>query len=417
MIVLITFITGLLSGSYPALFLSSFQPIQLFKGKLKYSFASLLARKGLVIFQFTLSVVIIICTIIVLNQLSFINNSNIGFDKENVICVEMTGEANSKFELLKNELQKNQNILSMSRSESINSSGWGNTAGVNWTGKQKNEDKQFWELNTDCNLAATFKIEMSRGRFFSNQFKTDQTNAFVINEAAVRSMRMKSPLNEEINLNGKKGIIIGVTKDFHFSSFHNTVEPLIITNPQDDQQNLYYRILAIRIKPGAAMNSVAFIEKTWKEQITNTPFIYFFYDESLNAKYKTEQQMGTIFKYFSFLSILISCLGLFGLAALSAEKRTKEIGIRKVLGASVYNVTFILSKEFLIWVVISNIIAWPIAYYFMNKWLQDFAYRINIYIWIFVIASGLALLIALLTVSLQAVKAALANPVESLKYE
>jgi putative ABC transport system permease protein len=414
---MVTIVTGIISGGYPAFFLSSFQPIQMLKGKLKLGFSGLITRKGLVIFQFALSVIIIICTIVISNQLSFIKNSNLGFDKDNIICIRMTGEANSKYDVLKNELEKNQNILIMSRSESINSNEWGSTGGVSWQGKEEKDEKNFWELYSDYDLASTFKIEMSQGRYFSKQFPTDSANAFVINEAAARVMGMKSPLNEVIQLGKKKGVIIGVTKDFHFSSFHNAIEPLIITIPENDKQKLYFRILAIRINSGSLINCVKFIEKIWKEQISNVPLNYYFYDESLNAQYSAEQRMGTIFKYFSFLSILLACLGLFGLASLSAEQRTKEIGIRKALGATIANITFILSQEFLIWIMIANIIAWPVGFYFMNKWLDDFVYRIGISWWIFILSGGISLIIALATVSFQAIKAAVANPVESLRSE
>ena len=414
---LITVITGLISGCYPAIFLSSFQPIQILKGKLKIGSGSLFLRKGLVVFQFALSTIMIIATIVVFDQLSFIKNSNIGFNKNNLTCIKMTAEANSKYDVLKNELLKNPDILNISHSEAMSCRAWTKTVGINWRGKQPNEEKPVWLLHTDYNLASTYKIELSQGRFFSEQFPTDQTNAFVINEAAAKSMNLKSPLNEEIQVWGRKGKIIGVAKDFHFDSFHSAIEPLIMQIPNDNQKNSRLNMISIRFKTGTLYNSIAFIEKTWKDRMNDLPFNYYFYDESLNTLYRADQRLGSIFKYSTFFSIIIACLGLFGMASLSVEQRTKEIGIRKVLGASISNITFILSKEFLLWIVAANLFAWPVAYFFMNKWLQDFAYRIDLSIWMFLIAGISALMIGLAAVSFHSIKASIANPVEALRYE
>jgi ABC-type antimicrobial peptide transport system permease subunit len=413
---LIIFVTGLISGSYPALFLSSFSPVQILKGKLKVGSVNLFTRKGLVVFQFVTTVVIIICTIVVLDQLSFIKNSNIGFDKENLLCIKMTGDSNSKYEILKNEFKKNPEIISVSRSEPV-SSFLTSTTSVGWKGKSENEEKHFWVLHTDCSLSATYKFQMSLGRYFSDQFPSDKTNAYVVNEAAAKTMGLKSPLDNEINLWGREGKIIGVVKDFHFASFHTAIEPLIFKIPDDNQQAARFRVITIRFKSKAPDKLISSVEKVWHEQMAGNPFDYYFYDDSLNKQYFSEIRMGIIFKYFSFISILIACLGLFGLISISAEQRIKEIGIRKVLGASVSNVSLILSKDFLILVIVSNIIAFPVAYYFMNNWLQDFAYRIDISWWMFALSGGIALVIALATVSFQAIKAATANPVESLRYE
>ncbi len=328
----------------------------------------------------------------------------------------MTGEANSKYIVLKNEFLKNAEVISISRSESMNGT-FTRTKSVNWIGKPQNEEVHFWVLNSDENLAATYKFKMSMGRYFSEQYPSDKTGAFVINEAAVKSMGFKDPLNKEIELWGKKGKIIGVIKDFHYTSFRTAIEPLIFTMPDSNQQAGRFQVMTIRFKSKTPDNLISSLEKIWHEQITGSPFDYYFYDDSLNKQYFSEIRMGTIFKYFSFLSILIACLGLFGLVSISAEQRTKEIGIRKVLGASISNVALILSKDFLILVVLSNIIAWPVAYYLMNKWLQTFAYKIELTWWLFVFSGGMALVIAITTVGFQAIKAATANPVESLRYE
>jgi len=413
---LIIVITGLISGSYPALFLSSFSPVQILKGKMKLGYWNLFTRKGLIVFQFVATVVIIVCTIVVYNQLSFIRSSNLGFDKENLLCIKITGDANSKYDLLKNEFLKNPEVISVSRSEHVSNT-LTRTTSVNWSGKQENDEKHFWILHSDEDLALTYKFEMKLGRYFSKQFPADKNNAFVINEAAAKSMGLKSPLDNEIELWGKKGKIIGVVKDFHFDSFHTAIQPLIFNMPVNDKQATRFGVITTRFKTRTPENLISFVEGIWHEQIAGSPFDYYFYDDSLNKQYFSEIRMGTIFKYFSFLSIVIACLGLFGLVSISAEQRTKEIGIRKVLGASVSNVALILSKEFLILVIVSNIIAWPLAYYFMNKWLQDFAYRIDVTWWVFAISGGIALVIALATVSFQAIKAAIANPVKSLRYE
>jgi putative ABC transport system permease protein len=409
-------VTGLASGFYPALLLSSFNPVEIFRKRVKVNAGRLFTRSGLVVFQFAVSIAMILCTVVVSNQLSFVMNSNLGFDKENLICVRMMADASKRFASLKNEIERNPGVIGISRSEPVSSS-ITRTEGVSWEGKPANEQKHFWVLHSDYNLAATYRFEMQQGRFFSAEYPTDRSAAFVINEAAAKAMGFASPLNKEMRLWGKSGRIIGVAEDFHFASFHTAIEPLIFTIPDSSQEDGRCRIMTVRIKPGNPRGILSFIENAWHEQLPGVPFDYYFYNDSLDKQYFSEFRMRTIFQYFSGISILIACLGLFGLASISAEQRMKEIGIRKALGASVSNVVLTLSKEFLAWVVLANLVAIPIAWYFMSKWLQDFAYRIPLRWWMFAIAGGMAFLIAFMTVGVRAIKAATANPVESLRYE
>ena len=413
----VAFLTGVVSGSYPALFLSSFNPVQILKGQLRMSAGSIITRRGLVVIQFALSVMIIVCTIVVLRQLSFMRTSNLGLEKDNLLCVKLVGEANIRYGSVKNELMRNPAIIDIARSEQLCGGGMGNTGGVFWQGKQPKDETRFWLLHCDFDLLSTYKIEMSQGRFYSSRYPTDSAEAYVLNEAAVKAMGLVAPLNQEIIVWGRKGKIIGVTNNFHFASFHEAIEPLIFRIPDKAEQNLFYSTMTVRFRSQNPEEIVNVIERAWQGQMSGMTPEYYFFDDFLNSQYKAEHTMSALFKYFSFLSILIACLGLFGLASLSAQRRTKEIGIRKVLGASISHTALVLSREFLVWVVVANIIAFPFAWYAMHRWLEDFAYRVGIEWWMFVLAGGLSLFIALLTVGTQAVKAALANPIDALRYE
>ncbi|MBN2102687.1 ABC transporter permease [bacterium] len=411
-------ITSVVSGLYPAFFISGFQPVQVIKGRFQHHKEGFSLQRGLIIFQFSMSIIIIVCTLIVFNQLKYIQNSNLGYNKDNMVCLKVKGDISGQYDIYKNKLLENPNILSVCRSQSVEAGGLGKTESVHWMGKQGKFTT--WVLHVDFDFAESYKIKMKSGRFFSDQFVSDQTSSYLLNEAAAEEMGLESPVGTDITFwSGRPGKIIGIVKDFHFSTLHHVIEPMIIRIPDPDpeEENMFYRIISIRLQGNSIRQSLAYIENMWRDIFPAEPFDFYFLDEKLNAGYQAEQRMGTLFNTFSFLAILIACLGLYGLTAFTIEQKFKDIGVHKVLGASVLDIIFLISKNYLLWIVFSNVIAWPVTYYVMNQWLENFAYRINIGWWTFLLAGAIALVIALITVSWQAIRAATANPVEALRYE
>ncbi len=408
-------ITSLVSAAYPALFMSGFKPVQVLKGKLISSPGSANIRTGLVIFQFVLSIVIIISTITISNQLKFIQNSNLGYDKEHIVCAQIKGDISQNFEAFKNEILNSGLVLNVSRSGNMDGNTMGQTYGINWPGKQKKF--QIWVLNVDEEFAKTYGIKIDKGRFYSRDFSTDLTNGFVVNQAAIKEMGIENPIGHELEVWGRKGTIIGITNDFHFNSLHNKIEPLLFRIPEPEQVNSRCTALSMRIKPNSLPQSLDYIEKTWKSYFPDESFDYNFIDEKLKANYLYESRMGTLFKYFSIMVIFIACLGLYGLTAFTIEQKSKEIGVYKVMGATIPDVMLLFSKGYILWIVIATIIASPIAYFVMHKWLENFAYKTSISWWFFALAGIMALVIAMLTISWQSWCAASKNPVEALKYE
>jgi putative ABC transport system permease protein len=408
-------IVGIISGSYPAFFLSSFKPITALRGMAIRSRGGSWLRNLLVIFQFTISIFLIIGTLTVHQQLKFFQNKKLGFDKEQVLVIRNPGALGNNTVPFKESLRNYSRIRDVSGSNTLPGESFSNI-GFGAEGVDKN-----FTLNLcvcDYDFLKTLKLELARGRFFSKDFSTD-SHAAVLNEKAVELLGWDDPIGKKINnwsQNRGDFTVIGVIKDYHYESLHQEIRPQALFLSGGYYTNVESYI-SVRLSTENISETIGYVENTWRDFAPNKPFEYSFLDQDYNNLYINEQQTRKLFSIFSFLAIFIACLGLFGLASFIADRRTKEIGIRKVLGASVLRIVQILNKSFMKWVLLANLIAWPAAWFVMNRWLQNFAYRIDLSWWMFVLGALLALVIAFITVSFQTVKAALRNPVDSLRYE
>ncbi|GAB3643472.1 ABC transporter permease [Spirosoma arcticum] len=404
--------TGLIAGSYPALFLSSLKPIRVLTGRLRFDRGSIWFRQGLVVFQFALSILLIVGMIVIDRQVEYVQTKNLGFDRENLVYFPLEGDLAKKFDILNEELSQVSGIKQVSQMTG-NPAGIGDgTEGLSWAGSDPKAKIRFTPVGVGYNFVKTMSLRLLEGRDYSKDFATDSTG-FLINETAAKTMGFKNPIGQPVTWGNTRGTIIGMVEDFHFQSLHTPIRPLITYLKHSGPEG----VVLVRLDAGRTPDALVKIEQVCKKLNPKFPFTYSFTDQEYARLYRSEQVVRQLSSYFALLAILISCLGLFGLAIFTAEQRTKEIGVRKVLGASVTSIVTLLSKDFLKLVLIAIVIASPIAWYAMNRWLQDFAYKITIEWWVFGLAGLLAVGIALLTVSFQSVKAALMNPVKSLRSE
>ena len=407
---------GFVSGSYPAFFLSSFRPINALRSKFHSRGSSGMVRKILVIGQFTVSIGFLVGILIILQQMKFMRSTQLGFDQENVVVIqaqlpEPPEQRMNKIELLVNEYRKNPKIVRVTTASGAPSE-IRNIVNGRVEGAPADQNKLMVQVATGFEFLETLGIELKEGRTFSRERGTDVRQSYIINETVARELGLESPVGKNLILNNRKGTIIGVMKDLHWEPKRRIIFPMVFfVEPQ-----LSFEIIA-RLNPNTMPETLAFMEEKWNENISTRPFQYSFLKDMIDNLYKSERRLSQVVLFLAFLSIFIACLGLFGLASFTAEQKTKEIGIRKILGASVSGVVFMLFRQFGKLILIAAVIAWPLSYYALNKWLQNFYYRISIPANAFLAAACLVFLIAFLSISYQSIRAAVANPTDSLRYE
>jgi putative ABC transport system permease protein len=415
-LVAIVAITGIVAGSYPALYLSSLRPVRVLKGVLTFSRGSVFVRKGLTVFQFVLSTALLIATIVITRQTDYVQHSNVGYNRENLVYVRVEGALSTAagYKLFRERVSTMPGIAMIDRSsETPHSMNFDVTDPIQWEGKRKDAKVAFVPASVGFDFIRLMNLSVIKGRDFSRLNPTDSSDAFIVNEEALKQMGMRDPIGKWISAWNKKGHIIGIVKDYHTRSLREPIKPVVL----DVKEDLDFGVIMARTRPGQTKQALASLATVYKQINPNLAFAYQFVDEEYQKMYNSELITSKLSVLFATLAIIISCLGLLGLVLFAAEQRTREIGIRKVLGASLAQIVTLFSIDFLQLVVLAFLIAGPLAWFFMNSWLHDFAYRIPLSWWIFAISGAAVAAMALLTVSYQAVRSALANPVDSLRTE
>jgi putative ABC transport system permease protein len=398
---------GIISGIFPAIIISAFKPVSILKNEITKGKRGNSLRYILIVFQFVISISLIICTIMVSKQMNFLKSKDIGLNNKNIIHFKQKYQINKHYDAFKQKLLENADIIHVSRSNTT----FGQALPIEPTSMLHGHKKSYSATTVDPDFIPSVGIKILQGRQFSWDTRSDINKTAVVNETFVKEFELKQPLGAVIDFIDWKVSIIGVMKDFNYTSLHQKIKPTAIIYADWNGE------VNIQISSHNISRTIQYIRDTWYKFSPDNPFEYEFLDETYGKLYKSDEQFQSIINCFSVIAIIIACLGLLGLVSINIDRRIKEIGIRKILGASINSIVYTITGEYLKWIALANIIAWPIAYYFMNKWLQNFAYHTEISWWVFVLAGGIALLIALATVSFQAIKAAAANPIESLRNE